>query len=437
MLDISFPVRLAEPDEKNPHGNVIVVEGFRAQHSHHRLPVKGGIRFSPYVDEQEVKALATLMTLKCAVVDVPFGGAKGGICIDPAKYTERQLQLITSEYAAQLIRYKFLSPALDVPAPDLGTGPREMAWIVNQYKNMNPEDINFSGCVTGKPVSQGGIRGRSAATGLGVFFCVREALKDETTVKQVGLSSGVAGKSVIIQGFGNVGSHAAFFCHDAHMKVIAIGERDGALLNPAGLDVPAVQKYFNQHKSFKGFPAGEFRPGDSKWVLEDPCDVLIPAAMENVLNRGNAERIKAKIIVEAANGPTTAAAADIIESKGSVIVPDLLANAGGVTVSYFEWLKNLQHVRFGRMTRRAEESKWHIVLEVLDTKNVPAATLAALQEGADEQTLVFSGLEDTMVQSYADIRLLAAMKKVNLRTAAYLLAITKVASYYKELGIFK
>jgi len=389
------------------------------------------------VEEQEVKALASLMTFKCAVVDVPFGGAKGGIRIDPAKYTERELQLITSEYASQLIRYKFLSPALDVPAPDMGTGPREMAWIVHQYKSMNPEDINFSGCVTGKPVSQGGIRGRSAATGLGVFFCVREALIDGATLKKVGLSAGTHGKTVVVQGFGNVGSHAAQFCHtDGKMKVVAIGERDGAILNPEGLDVPALIKHFNQHKTFKGFAGGEFRPGDSKWVLEEKCDVLIPAAMENVLNQGNAARVKAKIVVEAANGPTTAAATDIIEANGAIIVPDLLANAGGVTVSYFEWLKNLQHVRFGRMTRRAEEAKWRSVLEVLNPHNVSAEKLAALSEGADEQKLVFSGLEDTMVQSFADIRALAANKSINLRTAAYVLAITKVASYYRELGIF-
>lgn len=435
MIEVSFPVRLNMADDAE--AKTTIITGYRAQHSHHRLPVKGGIRFSTHVEAQEVKALAALMTYKCAVVDVPFGGAKGGIMIEPSKFTESQLQRITKQYASELIRYNFLSPGLDVPAPDMGTGPREMAWILQAYRNLCPEDINASGCVTGKPVSQGGIRGRTAATGLGVFYCTREVLNDKNLCARLGLTQGVAGKTVVVQGFGNVGSYASQFCYRAGMKIIAIVERDGALYNADGINIDAAFSYWAQHKSFKGFPGGELRT-DSLKMLELPCDVLIPAAMEGQLNKTNARNIKAKVIVEGANGPTTVAAAEIIEKNtGAVIVPDLLANAGGVTVSYFEWLKNLQHVRFGRMTRRAEEAKWESMLSIAKLRDdVPAAQLASLRHGADEEALVFSGLEDTMVTSFNAVKEVAAKKNCNFRVAAYLIAITKIASYYRELGIF-
>jgi len=435
MIEVSFPIRLSMADEdKDP--KAIIVTGYRAQHSHHRLPVKGGIRFSTHVEAQEVKALAALMTYKCAVVDVPFGGAKGGIMIEPSQFTEAQLQRITKQYASELIRYNFLSPGLDVPAPDMGTGPREMAWIVQAYRNLHPEDINASGCVTGKPVSQGGIRGRTAATGLGCFYCVREALNDKALMSKVNLAPGVVGKTVIVQGFGNVGSYAAQFCYRAGMKVVAIVEREGALVNKDGINIDSAFLHFTKNRTFKGFTGGELHTNALE-CLELQADVMIPAAMEGQLNASNADRIKVKVICEGANGPTTPMAQEILEKKGTIIIPDLLANAGGVTVSYFEWLKNLQHVRFGRMTRKAEEAKWETILNVVKIRDdIPSAKLAELRHGADEEALVFSGLEDTMVSSFNAIKELAAKKGCNFRTAAYLIAITKIASYYRELGIF-
>jgi glutamate dehydrogenase (NAD(P)+) len=402
--------------------------------------VKGGIRFSEQVDEQEIRALAALMTYKCAVVDVPFGGAKGGVRIDPKKYTVEQLEEITKAYATQLIHKKFIAPGLDVPAPDVGTGPREMGWIMQTYKSCYPSDIDAIACITGKPVTHGGIRGRSAATGLGVFFVLRESLSEKSAedLAKLGLTPGLQGKRVVVQGLGNVGYHAAKFCQKGGAKIVAIAEYNGAIYDENGLDVEAAVTQMKTKGSLQFLPGATWI-ADSKQALELPCDVLIPAALENAITIHNAPRIQAKVIVEAANGPTTPQAEEILESRGCIIIPDLLANAGGVTVSYFEWLKNLSHIRFGRMTKRYEESKWRALIESMERKAANAKFTDAEKKriiyGAEEEDLVNSGLEETMITSYNDVLTTSKQNNCNLRTAAYVVAINKIANTYLDLGI--
>lgn len=432
MIEVSFPVKL-NPDSHD----YTIFHGWRAEHSHHRLPTKGGIRYSEQVDEQEIKALAALMTYKCAVVDVPFGGAKGGVKIDPKKYTASQLEAITKGYAQALIDKNFISPGLDVPAPDMGTGPREMGWIMQTYKSAHPSNIDAIACITGKPVSHGGIRGRTTATGLGVYFCLREALRTPEILSKYNLTKGIKGKRVVVQGFGNVGYHTARFCRQNGAKVIAIAEYNGSIHDENGIDVEKAQLYFNQHKTFKGFENAKFMP-TSREALEIPCDVLIPAALEGEINANNAHKIQTKLIIEAANGPTTPKAEEILEKKGTLIVPDLLANAGGVTVSYFEWLKNLSHMRFGRMTKRYEEAKWASLVESLEKaqgRSLSDDEKRSMTYGAGEEDLVNSGLEETMITSFKEVWDTAVSKKTNMRTGAYLVAVQKVANTYVDLGL--
>jgi len=347
VLRVDFPF-------KTKGGDYINIVGYRVQHSHHRTPTKGGIRYSESVDLQEVMALASLMTYKCAVVDVPFGGAKGGVCIDPKKFTPEELERITRKYALELCRKRFIGPGIDVPAPDVGTGAREMSWIKNTYALLNDNDVNAIACVTGKPIADGGIRGREEATGLGVFYGVREFLGYPEVTSKTGLKSGIAGKRISIQGFGNVGYWSAKFFSGAGAKIVAIGEHPISLLDEDGIDIDQLFAYKKKHGDFKGYPKGKLVEG-SDAVLTTSCDILIPAALEKQLTYRNADKIQAAIIGEAENGPTNPKADDILIKKGKVIIPDLLLYAGGVTVSYFEWLKNLTHVRFGRLTKRWEE----------------------------------------------------------------------------------
>ncbi len=417
---------------------VQTIRAYRAQHSHHRLPTKGGIRYAPDVNSNEVKALATLMTFKCAAVDVPFGGAKGGICIDTKKYTVHELERITRRFASELIQKGVIGPAVDVPAPDFGTGSREMSWISHTYQTFHPNDINAVGVVTGKPVTQNGIRGRAEATGLGVFFAAREVLNDETLMRGVGLKAGVAGKKVIVQGLGNVGYHAARFFQTNGAKIIGIAERDGCLYNPEGIDVDDVHQYMAVKKTVLGYPKATVIE-NPKAVLEYECDVLIPAALEGQINLGNAERIKAKVIAEGANGPTTPAAADILEKQGVIIIPDLFCNAGGVTVSYFEWLKNLGHVQFGRLTKKAEEQGKVAMLNAVQEmtgRTLHVNEYNLITKGSSEKDFVYSGLENTMKESWAVIRDIAHDRKLNYRTAAYVSAIDKITRCYGELGLW-
>lgn len=428
-----FPIRISERKYE-------VIEAYRVEHSHHKNPVKGGIRYSISVDQDEVMALAALMTFKCAVVDVPFGGAKGGIKIDPRNYSESQLEKITRRYTAELVKKNFIGPGIDVPAPDYGTSAREMAWIADTYAQLNPGTIDAEGCVTGKPVYLGGIRGRTEATGRGVFYAAREAVRIEEDMKKLGLKTGLEGKRVIIQGLGNVGYWAAKFLMEAGAVLIGLAEFEGAIYNSKGLDVDEVMKYRKKTGSILDYP-GATNIVNSAKALERACDILIPAALENQITEENAPRIKAKIIVEAANGPITPDAEATLLKKGVWIVPDLYANAGGVTVSYFEWLKNLSHVRFGRMGKRFEEASFRNIVETIESTTgtkIPDSKKQILIHGADEIDLVNSGLEETMITAYHEIRnIMMRRKNVNdLRTAGFVNSIDKVAHSYMSLGIF-
>lgn len=427
-----FPVKIGDKIE--------VIKAYRVQHSHHKTPCKGGIRFATSVNLDEVMALAALMTYKCAIVNVPFGGAKGGISIDPKKYTAYELEKITRRYTHELIKKNFIGPGTDVPAPDYGTGEREMAWILDTYTSMRPGEIDALGCVTGKPVTQGGVRGRREATGLGVFYGLREVCNMPEIMQKLGLTLGVKDKRVIVQGLGNVGYHAAKFFREGGAKVIALAEFEGAIMNADGLNEDEVFQHRKKTGSILNFPGATNFPKSSD-ALELDCDILIPAALENVIDGNNAPNIKAKIIGEAANGPLTPEADEVFVKKGVLVVPDMYLNAGGVTVSYFEWLKNLSHVRYGRMEKRfTENMNSHILgqIEELTNKKVSARERDFIMHGADEADLVYSGLEETMITATREI--MDAWKAnpavPDMRTAAYVVAINKVGTSYAELGIF-
>ncbi|MEO1143272.1 MAG: Glu/Leu/Phe/Val dehydrogenase, partial [Pseudomonadota bacterium] len=394
-------------------GDIHTFTGYRSVHSEHAEPVKGGIRFAPSVHQDEVEALAALMTYKCALVEVPFGGSKGGLRIDPREWEPDELERITRRFAFELIKRDLIHPSQNVPAPDMGTGEREMAWISDQYHRMNTTDIDARACVTGKPLNAGGIRGRVEATGRGVQYSVQDFFRYDDDLKIAGLSSGLAGKRVVVQGLGNVGYHAAKFLQEEDdCKITAIIEYNGSLHNEDGIDVEAAKQFMMEHGSFEGFTGATFvEHGEA--LLEIDCDVLIPAALEAVINMQNADRVKARLIVEAANGPVTAGADKILRSKGVVIIPDMFANAGGVTVSYFEWVKNLSHIRFGRMQRREEEAKHRMLIDEIEKatgKKLNEEFKQRYISGADELTLVRSGLDDTMRGAYAAMRELWHLK---------------------------
>ncbi len=434
---VRFGVRL--------RGRIHTFTGYRSVHSEHMEPVKGGIRYAPEVNQDEVEALAALMTYKCALVETPFGGSKGGLCIDPRQYDEHELELITRRFTYELAKRDLIHPAQNVPAPDMGTSEREMAWIADQYARMNTTDINARACVTGKPLNSGGISGRVEATGRGVQFALREFFRNPEDVAKAGLSGTLDGKRVIVQGLGNVGYHAAkFLSEEDGCRIVGIIERDGGLVSEAGLDVEAVRDWITRHGGVSGCPVGEYVE-DGKALLEAACDILIPAALEGVINLSNAERIAAPLIIEAANGPITFGADEVLRRKGTVIIPDLYANAGGVTVSYFEWVKNLSHIRFGRMQRRNEEA--HAMLLVSELERLSADRQLGWElspdfkkrylRGAGELELVRSGLDDTMRSAYQSIREVWHGREdvEDLRTAAFIVAINRVAASYRAKGL--
>ena len=433
IYSMRFPVKMDD-------GHIEVIEAYRVQHSQHKSPCKGGIRFSMAVNQDEVMALAALMTYKCAIVNVPFGGAKGGIKISPRSLSTYELEKITRRYTSELVKKNFIGPGIDVPAPDYGTGEREMAWIVDTYQSLKPGEIDAAGCVTGKPISLGGVRGRKEATGLGVFFGVREVCLMEDVMKKQGLTVGIANKKVVVQGLGNVGYHSAKFFRENGAIVVSIAEFEGAIYNEAGLNEEDVFQHRKKTGSILNFP-GATNLKNSGDALELDCDILIPAALENVIDGTNAPRIKAKIIGEAANGPLTPEADDILTAKGVLVIPDMYLNAGGVTVSYFEWLKNLSHVRYGRLEKRfTENANINILnqIEELTGKKVTESEKEIIAHGPDEIDLVHSGLEETMINATREIMDIwkANPSIPDMRTAAYVCAINKVGTSYAELGIF-
>lgn len=433
VLQVRFPVEI--------RGRIETFTGWRAVHSAHRLPSKGGIRFAPIVTQDEVEALAALMTYKCAIVDVPFGGSKGGLLIDPRNYDRSEMQLITRRFTRELARKGFLSPATNVPAPDMGTGEREMAWMMDTYRTLYPEDINAIACVTGKPVAHGGIRGRVEATGRGVVFALREFFRHPEDIKSAGMSGNLGGKRIVVQGLGNVGYHAGRILQDEDgAKIIAIIEHDGALLDEAGLAVEAVREHIVQTGGISGFAGATYiEDGPSALALE--CDILMPAALEGQITAANAGDIKAKLVCEAANGPTTFEGDEILNRRGIVVLPDAYVNAGGVTVSYFEWIRNLAHIRFGRMERRYDERRGQRMTEALESmtgSKLPAIVRDELVRGADELDLVRSGLDDTMRLAYQQI---SEERHGNehisdFRTAAYAVAIKKISRSYLDIGVY-
>ena len=434
---VRFGVRL--------RGEIRTFTGYRSVHSEHMEPVKGGIRYSMGVNQDEVEALAALMTYKCALVEAPFGGSKGGLCIDPREYEEHELELITRRFAYELAKRDLINPSQNVPAPDMGTGEREMAWIADQYQRMNTTDINGKACVTGKPLNAGGIAGRVEATGRGVQYALREFFRYEEDTAKAGLSGTLDGKRVVVQGLGNVGYHAAKFLAEEDGSVITgVIERDGAIVDDTGINADELRNWIMAHGGVKGYPHGTYVEDGAK-VLEQACDILIPAALEGVINLSNADRVKAPLIIEAANGPVTAGADELLRDKGCVIIPDMYANAGGVTVSYFEWVKNLSHIRFGRMQRRQEEARHQLVVDQLETLSDSLGEKWSLDpmfkeqylRGAGELELVRSGLDDTMRTAYQSMRKVWHERDdvQDLRTAAYLVSIEKVASSYRAKGL--
>lgn len=432
-IQVNFPVEIK--------GKIEMFSGWRSLHSSHRCPAKGGIRFAPMVSQDEVEALAALMTYKCAIVDVPFGGSKGGLLIDPTRYDRDDIQKITRRFARELIRRGFLSPSLNVPAPDMGTGEREMAWIADAYRHLHPEDINYAACVTGKPVSHGGIRGRKEATGRGVVYAMREFFRHADDVKKAGMNGDLSGKRIIVQGLGNVGYHAAKLLEEEDdANIIAIIEHDGALLSDNGLAIDSIRRHMNEYNTIKGYPDARY-VDNGMAVLEHDCDILLPAALEAQITVDNATRIKAKLIVEAANGPVVFAADEILTKRGVTILPDAYINAGGVTVSYFEWVRNLSHIRFGRMERRYDELRGEQIIgaiEDISSRKMPEATHKTLVRGADELDLVRSGLDDTMRLAYQELKYaLDSNDKIHdFRTAAYVVAVNKIARSYLDIGVY-
>ncbi len=433
---VRFGVRL--------RGRIHTFTGYRSVHSEHHEPVKGGIRYAPNVDQDEVEALAALMTYKCSLVDLPFGGAKGGLSLDPRDWSEDELEKITRRFTYELSRRRLISPSQNVPAPDMGTGEREMAWMADAYKRLHPEDIDARACVTGKPLGLGGIAGRVEATGRGVQYALRELFRTPEVLAAAGLSGGLDGQRIVVQGLGNVGFHAAqFLSTEDGARIIAVAERDGAVINPEGLNIALLREHLRETGGVRGFDGGEYI-ADSAAALALDCDILIPAAMEGAIHAGNAGQIKARLVMEAANGPTTAEADRILRERGVVIVPDLYANAGGVTVSYFEWVKNLQQISFGRLERRLEEHRHQMLVEELERLSADRDLGWTLSEGfkqkylrgAGELELVRSGLDDTMRAAFQQMVTVRANddRIPDLRTAAYMVAIRRIAASYDALG---
>ena len=421
-------------------GKINNFTGWRAVHSEHILPTKGGLRYSETVDQDDTEALASLMTYKCAIVNIPFGGAKGGLKINPKNYTMPQLREITKAFASKLINKGFISPALNVPAPDVGTSEREMEWILETYKTLKPDDINYRGCVTGKPLHRGGIAGRTEATGRGIEEVVREIFRHEDVVKEAGLKNELKDNEIIVQGFGNVGSNLAKHLYNRDIaKIIAIGEFDGYLYNKKGIDINALIEFYKTNKTINNPKLGKFKNNPSE-LLELDCDILIPAALENAITIDNVDKIKTKLIIEAANGPISFEADQKLFEKGVMIIPDIYVNAGGVVVSYFEWVKDISHIRFGRVEKRFQEQKILDIIDLIDKKTntkTDFETIKNIVHGADEEDLAFSGLEDSMRNAFIEIYNAKKQIKRSFRDSAYYVSLKKIRNFYTVEGFPK
>ena len=414
--------------------------GWRAVHSEHILPSKGGMRYSINVDQDDTEALASLMTYKCAIVDIPFGGSKGGLKINPKNYTEKQLRLITKAFATKLINKGFISPAINVPAPDVGTSEREMDWIKDTYKSLKPEDINYRGCVTGKPIHSGGIAGRTEATGRGIEEVIRELFRHKDFIKEAKLKNNLKDNLIIIQGFGNVGSNLAehLFKRDK-AKIIAIGESNGYLYNKNGIDINSLNKFYKKNKTINNPKLGKFYNNPEK-LLELECDILIPAALENAITIKNVKKIKTKLIIEAANGPVSFEADKELNKRGVIILPDIYVNAGGVVVSYFEWVKNISHIRFGRVEKRFQEHKILDLINLIDQKTKTKTNpdlISKIMHGANEKDLAYSGLEDSMRNAFNEILQVKKNIKKSFRESTYCLSLQKIRKFYTSEGFPK
>ena len=429
---VRFGVRL--------RGKIFTFEGWRSVHSEHMEPTKGGIRFDIETHAEEVEALAALMSYKCAIINVPYGGSKGGLKINPLEWEKRELEKITRRFAQELIKRDLINPATNVPAPDIGTSSREMAWIADEYRKIYPGDINGAACVTGKPANKNGLEGREEATGRGVQYIIREFFRNEDLLKEVKLDNDLSTKTFIVQGLGNVGYHLSkFLTEDDNAKLIAIAEFNGGIYSDQGIDVEHAKKYFLKHKTFKNYPKANFIK-NSSLLLNRKCDILIPAARENVITEKNANQISANLIVEAANGPISYKADQILNRKKIFIIPDILANGGGVAVSYFEWVKNIRHIRFGRLEKRRNQIQLNNLIEAIESmtgKIMPAKYKINFHNGIEEIDLIRSGLDDMMIDGFQSVKKeFIKDKKINdFRTAAYKAAIEKIALSYEFIGL--
>ena len=429
---VRFGVRL--------RGQIYTFEGWRSVHSEHMEPTKGGIRFDMDTHAEEVEALAALMSYKCSIINVPYGGSKGGLRIDPSMWETRELEKITRRFAQELIKRDLISPSMNVPAPDIGTSSREMAWIADEYRKIYPADINGSACVTGKPPSKNGLVGREEATGRGVQYIIREFFRNPDLLKLVKLDNDLSTKSFILQGFGNVGYHLSkFLTEDDDVKLIGISEFNGGIYNEDGINVSHAKKYFTKHNSFENYPKATFVK-DSSLLLKRKCDILIPAARENVITEKNAGDISASLIVEAANGPISYKGNQILNRKKIFVIPDILANGGGVAVSYFEWVKNLRHIRFGRLEKRRNQIQLNNLIEAIESmtgKTMPAKYKTNFHDGIEEIDLIRSGLDDMMIDGFQSVKkeFFETNKIPDFRTAAFKAAIEKIALSYDFIGL--
>ncbi len=429
---VKFGVRL--------RGRLFSFQGWRAVHSEHWLPAKGGIRYSKDTETEEVEALAALMSFKCALADIPFGGSKGGLKINPADWNAEEVEKITRRFTQELSKRNLIGPGQNVPAPDVGTGEREMAWMADEFRRSGSADVNGHACVTGKPLSRGGIAGRTEATGRGVQYAIQCFFRDENGAERIGMGASLQSKTITVQGFGNVGYHAAkFLSEDDGAKVVCVIERDGLIKNDDGLNIEALKEYFTQHRTFRGCDLGEFSPNTEDGLMT-ACDILVPAALENAIDENIAKCLKAKLIVEAANGPVSFDADQILNDRGITVLPDLFVNSGGVIVSYFEWVKNLTHIPFGLMDRRRRERSRQTIataLEQMTEQPFPKHMRDEFLDGGSELDLVRSGLDDVMRSAYDRIAELRIQKPEvpDFRTAAYVIAIRNIANAYADIGI--